>query len=88
MKEQLSAIECNHAPDHDQGRSQHPWQKPDALASLLIRHSTHEGDTMIDPFVGTGTFILAAAKLGRIASGCEKNEEMITISEKRGCLRV
>lgn len=73
------------APDGRQGNRYHKWQKPLKLAGRLIRHSTVEGDSVIDPFAGTGTFLLAAAKLGRQGLGCEIDDKMIEIAKKRGC---
>jgi site-specific DNA-methyltransferase (adenine-specific) len=55
------------------------------LAERFIRHSTKEGDTVIDPFACTGTFLLAAAKLGRLAKGCDISQENIEIAIQRGC---
>lgn len=84
MNEQFSAQDIN-APDGRQGNRYHAWQKPDQLAEQLIRHSTKPGDRVIDCFTGTGTFLLAAHKLGRVASGCEKSPEMAKIAKTRGC---
>ena len=63
----------------------HAWQKPDQLAERLIRHATETGDRVLDPFVGTGTFVLAAAHLGRIGKGCDISKEHIELARKRGC---
>jgi len=84
MTEQFSVQDIN-APDNRHGVYDrwHAWQKPDELAERLIRHSTKEGDVVIDPFAGTGTFILAAIKLNRVAFGCDKNSEMIQIAHSR-----
>jgi len=84
MNEQFSVQEIN-APDGRLGDRYHTWQKPDKLAEQLIRHSTEPGQRVIDCFAGTGTFLLAANRLGRIASGCEYSEEMLKIAKQRGC---
>jgi len=85
MNEQFAAREIS-APDgrHGDGRW-HAWEKPIGLAEAFIRHSTKETDSVLDPFCGTGTFALAAAKLGRLVMACEKDPEMLEISKKRGC---
>jgi len=70
------------------GERQHRWEKPIELAELLIMHSTKIGDLIIDPFVGTGTFLIAAKGLGREAIGSEIDHEMLEIAESRGCLKV
>jgi len=82
--EQWSVQDIN-APDGRLGNRYHTWQKPDELAERLIRHSTEEGDLVLDPFVGTGTFVLMAAKLGRVARGCDINHEMLLTAKERGC---
>ncbi len=84
MTEQFSVQEIN-APDGRRGDRYHAWQKPDQLAERLIRHSTKAGDVVLDCFSGTGTFLLAAHRLGRVALGCEKEPSMLDIAERRGC---
>lgn len=84
MVEQFSVQDLN-APDGRLGDRWHAWQKPDTLAERLIRHSTTPGQRVIDPFAGTGTFLLAAARLGREAAGCELNPQMVEIAHERGC---
>lgn len=86
MVEQFSVQDVN-APDGRLGDRYHAWQKPDELAERFVRHSTLPGQVVIDPFVGTGTFILAASRLGRKGMGCEISEEMIQIAVGRGCCR-
>lgn len=73
------------APDGRRGERYHAWQKPDELAERLIRHSTQPGDLVLDPFAGTGTFMLAATRLGRVARGCDIDESMLAIAAQRGC---
>lgn len=84
MVEQFSVADIN-APDGRQGDRWHPWQKPDALAERFVRHSTKPGDLILDPFSGTGTHLLAAARLGRRGHGCDANPETFEIAKKRGC---
>ena len=85
MLEQFSVQDIN-APDGRQGDRYHAWQKPLEIAERFIRHSTKPGDTVIDPFACTGTFLIAAAKLGRNANGCDISQENIAIAGGRGCL--
>lgn len=84
--EQWAVQEIN-APDGRQGDRYHAWQKPMEIAERFIRHSTQQGMTVFDPFACTGTFLLAAAKLGRKAYGFEINLENAEIAFKRGCSR-
>lgn len=79
------AVQSINAPDGRLGDRYHEWQKPIELAERLIRHTTNEGASVIDPFCCTGTFLLAAAKLNRIANGCDISKENLEIAVKRGC---
>lgn len=82
MLEQFSVQDIN-APDGRLGDRYHAWQKPMELAERFIRHSTVAGATVIDPFCCTGTFVLAAAKLGRVGLGCDNNEKNLKIAYNR-----
>ena len=82
--EQWAVQEIN-APDGRQGDRYHAWQKPIEIAERFIRHSTKKGMTIYDPFACTGTFLLAGAKLGRKAYGCEISKENANIAIERGC---
>ena len=83
--EQWAVQEIN-APDGRQGDRYHAWQKPMEIAERFIRHSTKQGMTVFDPFACTGTFLLAAAKLGRKAYGFEINPDNAKIAFERGCV--
>jgi DNA modification methylase len=87
MLEQFSVQDIS-APDGRQGDRYHEWQKPMEIAERFIRHSTTAGQLVLDPFSGTGTHLLAAAKLGRVAHGCDISQAMIDIAVKRGCQNV
>jgi DNA modification methylase len=80
------AVHSVNAPDGRQGDRYHTWQKPMELAERLIRHTTEDGNKIIDPFCCTGTFLLAAAKMNRVASGCDISKENLQIAEDRGCI--
>lgn len=79
------AVQDINAPDARRDDRYHTWQKPDALAERLIRHSTKPGDLVLDPFAGTGTFLIAAARLGRDGRGCDCSADMLAIAKERGC---
>ncbi len=49
----------------------HPTQKPLELAERAIRNSTRAGETVLDPFLGSGTSIIAAERTGRRCVGIE-----------------
>ena len=84
--EQWAVQEIN-APDGRQGDRYHAWQKPMEIAERFIRHSTKPGAMVFDPFACTGTFLLAAAKLGRKGVGFEINPKNAEIAYSRGCGR-
>lgn len=84
--EQWAVQEIN-APDGRQGDRYHAWQKPMEIAERFIRHSTKQGMTVYDPFACTGTFLLAAAKLGRKAYGYEIDPANAGVAFSRGCVK-
>jgi hypothetical protein len=84
LLEQFS-VQLVNAPDGRLGNRFHHWQKPYDLAEMFIRHASQEGDLVIDPFMCTGTHILAAADRGRTAKGCDNDPEVLAIAEDRGC---
>jgi len=61
----------------------HPTVKPLKLMSYLITLGSREGDTILDPFVGSGTTCLAAKLLGRKSIGYEINEAYCEIAANR-----
>lgn len=46
-------------------KTEHPTQKPEALIEKLILASSAPGQLVVDPFVGSGTTAVVAARLGR-----------------------
>ena len=53
----------------------HPTQKPEELVRKFVLASSNEGDTVIDPFSGSGTTLVVAEQLGRKWHGCEIESE-------------
>ena len=53
------------------------------LLERIILASTNVGDLVLDPFMGSGTTVTAAAKLGRRAVGIEFDEAYIALATKR-----
>lgn len=56
---------------------------PEELPEWFIKLFTKEGDTVLDPFMGSGTTAVAAHKLNRVYIGYEINQEYVGISETR-----
>lgn len=61
----------------------HPAPYPVELAERLIRMFSFVGDTVLDPFMGTGTTSVAAARCGRHSIGCEVDPHYFEMAERR-----
>lgn len=61
----------------------HPAPFPKELPIRLIKLYSFWGDTVLDPFAGTGTTLLAAQELGRKSIGFELNPEYIKLIDKK-----
>lgn len=61
----------------------HPAPFPTALANRCIRLSTWPGETVLDPFMGSGQTLQAARSLGRKAIGIELSERYCEIAARR-----
>ncbi len=62
---------------------QHPAPYPEELAERLIRMFSFAGDTVLDPFSGTGTTSVAAIGCGRNSIGYEIDEHYVEMARKR-----
>jgi len=69
-------IGCYHYPINHEKNRIHPTQKPLKLIEDLILKHSNEGDTVVDPFLGGGTTVVAAIKHNRKACGCENNKKI------------
>lgn len=69
----------------DMGKSieMHETMKPVELVKIPIMHATDVGDTVLDPFLGSGTTALAAKLLGRHYIGIEREKEYVDIAQAR-----
>ena len=61
----------------------HQSQKPIELMERMIKNSSTEGETVLDPFLGSGTTAIAAMNLNRQFVGFELDEHFFNIAEKR-----
>ncbi|QPL30522.1 DNA-methyltransferase [Pseudomonas fragi] len=75
-----NVFECGMAPGEG---GLHPAQKPVRLMEALIDLVTIPGQTVIDPFAGSGTTGVAANKLGRNFILMESNPELCEVARKR-----
>jgi len=61
----------------------HPAPFPEELAERIIRMFSFAGDTVLDPFMGTGTTTVAAARWGRNSIGVELEPQYFELAQRR-----
>ncbi len=61
----------------------HPAPFPEELPHRLIQLYTFEKDVVLDPFCGSGTTCIAAAKAGRYYVGYDIDADYVALSKKR-----
>lgn len=72
-----------HAVNGDRGPKPHPATKPQGLMAELVRLFTDPGETIVDPYMGSGSTLRAAKDLGRKAIGIEVNEKWCEVAARR-----
>jgi hypothetical protein len=81
---QMTSVWNIQAPRKDEKMfGRHPTQKPIALLERIISACTDEGDRILDPFCGSGTTGIAAARMNRVFSGLEQEDSYIGIAMLR-----
>lgn len=71
--------------DYPQTRGSDKAGYPDGLCELLLRTFTKRGNSVVDPFAGTGRLLGMAAAHGRTATGYEIDEAMVSILQGNNC---
>lgn len=64
-------------------RTGYPTQKPIELLEKIIAISTDKGDTVLDPFCGSGTTLVSAKLQGRKFIGIDINSEAVSLTKER-----
>jgi adenine-specific DNA-methyltransferase len=64
-------------------KTEHPCQFPVELIERLVLSMTNEGDWVLDPFLGTGTTIVAAVRHGRRGAGAETVSRYTELARQR-----
>ena len=64
-------------------KTKHPCQFPVELVERFVLAATNEKDWVFDPFLGSGTSVVAALKNGRKGAGAETNKKYIQITHDR-----
>tara|TARA_R110001606_G_C15116508_1_gene621566 strand:+ start:34 stop:696 length:663 start_codon:yes stop_codon:yes gene_type:complete len=77
-----SSKTCHSFNNVNRGRV-HPTQKPVELMQHYIENSSEVGDTILDPFMGSGSTGVAAKNLNRKFIGIELDEEYFEIAKDR-----
>ncbi|MDR2462082.1 MAG: site-specific DNA-methyltransferase [Mycoplasmataceae bacterium] len=70
-------------PQSEKIHGKHPTQKPLELLKRIIAAASNEGDTILDPFMGSGTTGVAAKILKRNFIGIEMEKTYVDLANKR-----
>lgn len=67
----------------EEALNSHPTVKPVNLLAEAIKDCTKRGDIVLDPFLGSGSMIIAAQKTGRVGYGIELEPKYVEVSLRR-----
>ncbi len=83
LKSQIGVWQIFYESRDVREKNLHPAIFPVSLAKKVIGLFTHEGELVLDPFVGSGTTLLAAQDLNRNAVGFDLQEKYVELCAKR-----
>ena len=83
LKSQLGVWQFNYEARDIRKKDIHPATFPISLARKVIELFTHEGELVLDPFVGSGTTLVAAGDTNRNAVGFDLQKNYIDLCEQR-----
>jgi DNA modification methylase len=83
MKSQMGVWQFYYEKRDIRDRTLHPATYPISLAKKCIELFTHQGELVLDPFVGSGTTLVAAQDLNRNAVGFDLQEKYISLCKQR-----
>ena len=83
MKNQIGVWQFMYEPRDVRDKNVHPAVFPIAMAKRVIEQFTHRGELVLDPFVGSGTTLVAAQDLDRNAVGFDLKQEYVDLSNSR-----
>ena len=69
--------------DRPKASKEHPTMKPVQLMAYPIQNSSMRGTLILDPFLGSGSTLIAADQIGRICYGIELDEKFVDVIVKR-----
>jgi site-specific DNA-methyltransferase (adenine-specific) len=76
-------VQGNERIKGEDGKAIHPTQKPEKMLNWIIDGFSNIGDTILDPFCGSGTTCKVAKDLNRNYVGIEREEKYIEVINKR-----
>ena len=83
LKSQLGVWQFYYEKRDIRKKDLHPATFPISLAKKVVELFTHEGELVLDPFVGSGTTLVAAQDLNRNAIGFDLQESYINLCSER-----
>lgn len=83
LKSQLGVWQFSYEKRDIRDKTIHPATFPISLAKKVIELFTHEGELVLDPFVGSGTTLIAANDINRNAVGFDLQDKYIEICNQR-----
>jgi DNA modification methylase len=83
MKAQIGVWQFYYESRDIRDKTLHPATFPIALARRVIELFTHRGELVLDPFVGSGTTLVAAEELRRNAVGFDLRPEFVDLARRR-----
>lgn len=83
LKSQLGVWQFNYEKRDIRDKKLHPATFPISLAKKIVELFTHEGELVIDPFIGSGTTLVAAQDVNRNAVGFDLQEKYIELAQSR-----
>jgi DNA modification methylase len=83
LKSQLGVWQFTYETRDIRDKKLHPATFPISLSKKIIELFTHKGELVLDPFVGSGTTLVAAKDLNRNAVGFDLNSDYIKLCEER-----
>lgn len=83
MKNQIGVWQFAYESRDIRDKNVHPAVFPISMAKRVIEQFTHRGELVLDPFVGSGTTLLAAQDLERNAVGIDLKQEYVDLSNSR-----
>ncbi len=83
IKSQLGVWQFYYEARDIRDKNTHPATFPIALAARCISLFSHEGELVLDPFVGSGTTLVAARDLNRNAVGFDLKQDYVDVCQRR-----